>query len=82
MGITIDHFELQTDARLDAPAARRLVRDIGHALDQQWRAGGYPGVRLASLRLNLAASELARPGVAGRVAQAALARIGAQTGDG
>ena len=81
MGITIDHLELHTDARLDAPAARVLVCDIGHALDRQWRAAGHPSVRLGTLRLDLAASEIARPGVAARVAGEALARIGAQAWD-
>ncbi len=81
MGITIDHLELHTDARLDAPATRVLVRDIGHALNQQWRAAGRPSVHLGTLRLDLAASEIARPGVAARVAGAALARVKAQSGD-
>jgi hypothetical protein len=76
MGITIDHLELHTDARLDERGARALLHDIGRALDMQWRAAQRPDLQLDTLHLDLAASELARPGVAARVASAAMARIG------
>lgn len=75
MSIVIGHLELHTDARLDERGTRALVRDIGHQLAQQWCAAKGPSVQLDTLRLDLAASELARPGVAAQVASAALACI-------
>lgn len=80
MSIVIGHLELHTDARLDEQGTRALVRDIGHQLDRQWRAAKGPSLRLDTLRLELAASELARPGLAAQVAGAALARIRKQGG--
>lgn len=80
MSIVIGHLELHTDARLDERGTRALVRDISHQLNQQWRAASGASLRLDTLRLDLAASELARPGVAARVASTALARIRNQGG--